>query len=195
MVEIDIAPGRSLPAHDQGAAEAVAYVVSGRARVLSGQSSAEVPGGGVVHLPRGTPVTITNIGVDTLRLLAVFSPAGFERVFLAWHPAPSEGAEASREPRALLDLTGLPRPQRHRTVIAALEALAPTTPLVIVNDHEPNALRRQLERRYGPHLGWEVRERSGDRVAVAVWLDEPREPDPASSAEGILRGGLFSTAA
>jgi uncharacterized protein (DUF2249 family)/quercetin dioxygenase-like cupin family protein len=194
LVEIEIAPGRSLPAHDHGAAEAVVYVVSGRASFVSGTSSDEVPAGGVVHLPPGTQVAITNGGVDTLRLLAVFSPAGFERVFLAWDSAPGEDTEASDEPRALLDLTGLPRPQRHRTVIATLEALEPGTPLVIVNDHEPRALRRQLERRYGPHLGWELRERSGDRVAAAIWLDESREPDRESSAEGVSRGDL-STAA
>jgi uncharacterized protein (DUF2249 family)/quercetin dioxygenase-like cupin family protein len=195
LVEIDIVPGRSLPTHGHGAAEALVYVVSGRARFLSGTSSAEVPGGGVVQLPHGTQVTITNCGVDTLRLLAAFSPAGFERVFLGWDSAPGEGTEASDEPRALLDLMALPRPQRHRTVIAALEALESGTPLVVVNDHEPNALRRQLERRYGPNLGWEVRERSGDRVATAIWLDEPREPEPAPSAERVLQGGLSPTAA
>jgi uncharacterized protein (DUF2249 family)/quercetin dioxygenase-like cupin family protein len=195
LVEIDIAPGKSLPAHGHGSAEALVYVVSGRARFLSGESSTEVPGGGVVQLPQGTQVTITNSGVDTLRLLAVFSPAGFERVFLGWDSAPGKGAGASDEPRALLDLTGLPRLQRHRAVIAALEALESGTPLVIVNDHEPNALRRQLERRYGPHLGWEVRERSGDRVAAAIWVDDPREPDLESSAEGVLRGDLSPAAA
>ena len=168
LVEIDIAPGRSLPAHAHGDAEALVYVVSGRAGVLSEGRSEEVPGGGVVHLPQGAQVAIANRGVDALRLLVVFSPAGFERCFLGWDAAPGESAEAPDEPRALLDLTGLPRPQRHRTVIAALEALAQGTALVIVNDHEPNALQRQLERRYGSRLGWDLRERSGDRVAVAI---------------------------
>ena len=195
LVEIDIAPGRSLPEHAHGEAEALVYVVSGQARFLSESRSEEVPAGGAVHLPRGTQVAITNRGVDTLRLLVVSSPAGFERSFLGWDSGPGEGAEAPDEPRALLDLTGLPRPQRHRTVIATLEALEQGTPLVILNDHEPNALQRQLERRYGPRLGWDVRERSGDRVAVVIWLAEPREPDLVTGAEGVARGGLLSTAA
>jgi len=173
LVEIVIAPGRSLPAHAHGEAETLVYVVSGRARVVSGDRSEEVLGGGVVHLPPATEVAVTNCGVDTLRLLVVFSPAGFEEGFLAWEAAPPE----DEEERALLDLTGLPRPQRHKTVIAALEALRPGTPLVIVNDHEPAGLKRQLDRRYEARLGWDVRERTGDRVAVAIWLDHPPEPD------------------
>ncbi len=60
MVEIAIAPGRSLPAHAHGDAETVVHVVSGRARFLSGERHEEVVGGGVVHLPAGTRVAFTN---------------------------------------------------------------------------------------------------------------------------------------
>jgi len=103
----------------------------------------------------------------------------------------AEGAPARRAPGP----DGLPRPQRHRTVIATLEALVQGMPLVVVNDHEPNALQPQLERRYGPRLGWDVRERSGDRVGVTIWLSEPHEPDLVASADGVLRNGRFPTAA
>jgi uncharacterized protein (DUF2249 family)/quercetin dioxygenase-like cupin family protein len=193
LVEIHIAPGRSLPAHAHGEAEALVYVVSGRARFVARDRSEEVLGGGLVHLPPATEVAVTNCGVDALRLV-VYSPAGFEGGFLGWEAATHEDGGALDEPHALLDLTGLPRPQRHRTVIATLEALQRGTPLVIVNDHEPTRLQRQLERRYGPCLGWDVREHSGDRVAVAIWLDHPREPDLASGAESVVPG-LFPTAA
>jgi uncharacterized protein (DUF2249 family)/quercetin dioxygenase-like cupin family protein len=171
MAEVEIAPGATLPAHDHGDAEALVYVIAGRARFACGDADAEVAGGGAVHLPRGAEVAVANAGADRLRLLAVFSPAGFEGRFLAWEPAPAGTGEPADRPRALLDLTQLPRPQRHRTVIAALEALDPGTRLVVVNDHEPDPLRRQLERRYDGRLGWDVSERSGDRVAVALWLD------------------------
>jgi uncharacterized protein (DUF2249 family)/quercetin dioxygenase-like cupin family protein len=194
MVEIAIAPGRSLPAHAHGDAETVVHVVSGRARFLSGERHEEVVGGGVVHLPAGTRVAVTNSGVDVLRLLAVFSPAGFEREFLDW-PAATEGGDGwSDDPQALLDLRGLPRPQRHRTVIATLEALEHGTPLVVVSDHEPDALRRQLERRYGGRLGWDVRERSAGRVAVAVWLCEPDWPEPGADADLAILGDLAPSA-
>lgn len=163
-------------------AEALAYVVDGRARVVSGESTEDVEEGAAVHVPRGAKVAIANVGSDRLRLLVSFAPAGFEQRFTSWEWALGEGPS---RPQALLDLTGLPRPQRHRTVIAALEALDARVPLVVVNDHEPAGLRRQLERRYGDRLGWEVRARTGDRVAVAIWLDEP----------GPARGAALALAA
>jgi uncharacterized protein (DUF2249 family)/quercetin dioxygenase-like cupin family protein len=173
MVEIAIAPGRSLPLHARGDAETILYVVSGRARLLAGARHDEAVGGSVAILPAGARVAVTNSGVDVLRVLAVVPPAGGEREFLAW-PATTEGVGAwSDEPHALLDVRGLPRPERHRTVIATLEAMVPGTPLNVVTDHEPAALRRRLERRYGERLGWAVRERSVERVAVAIWLCEP----------------------
>jgi hypothetical protein len=65
---------------------------------------------------------------------------------------------------------------------------------VIVNDHEPVALERQLRRRYGPGLGWDVRERSGDRVAVAIWLPASPEPAGPAPAEGAIPVGPPPTA-
>lgn len=43
---------------------------------------------------------------------------------------------------------------------------------MILNDHEQRGLETQLQRRYGPRLGWDVRERTPERVAVAIWLEE-----------------------
>jgi uncharacterized protein (DUF2249 family)/quercetin dioxygenase-like cupin family protein len=190
LVEIAIAPGRSLPVHAHGDAETVVYVVSGRARFLSGERHDEVTGGGVVLLPAGMRIAVTNSGVDILRLLAVVSPAGIEREFLGW-PAAAEGVGGwADEPHALLDLRGLPRPQRNRTVIATLEALEHGIPLIVVADHEPAALRRQLERRYNRRLGWDVRERSVDRVEVAIWLCEPWPEPGDADADHALIGEL-----
>jgi uncharacterized protein (DUF2249 family) len=64
---------------------------------------------------------------------------------------------------------------------------------VIVNDHEPVALERQLRRRYGAGLGWEVRERSSDRVAVAIWLAAAPEPGRSAAADGAKAGGPSPT--
>jgi len=175
LVEIDLAPGAVLPAHAHGDAEAVVYVVAGRARVRSEGRDEQAVGGAAVHLEVGTEVEVLNPGPDRLRLLVAFAPAGFEGRFLGWEEASDDAALVPLRPQAVLNLTGLPRRQRHGTVIGALEALDAGTRLVIVNDHEPNGLRAQLERRYGPRLGWDVRERAGDHVAVAIWLDAASE--------------------
>lgn len=186
MAEIDIAPGAALRAWAHDEAEALVYVVEGRARFICDGRSEEVAGGGVVRVPRLMEVAIANAGVGGLRLLVVFSPSGVERRLLRWMPIEGRHPAPGAEPRALLDLTALPRPQRQPTVIGALEALDEGTTLVVVTDHEPDALQRELERRYGPRLRWEVRERTGDRVVVAIWLDQPWEQGVETAVLGEI---------
>ena len=91
----------------------------------------------------------------------------------------SRRAARPAEARVLIDITGLPRPQRHRTVAATLEAMEPGVSLIVINDHDPTLLRRALERRHGARLAWERLGRSDDRVAVAVRLGEEGDGDAA----------------
>lgn len=95
-------------------------------------------------------------------------------------------AEAAQE-RATLDLRNLPRPQRHRTVIGALEALDAGTPLVIINDHVPHGLKTQLERRYGDRLGWDDLELGDTLARVAMWLGPLEGADTARAAADFLQ--------
>ena len=92
LAEIEVAPGRSLPARAHPDGDALVYVVAGRGRFLGEQGAGEVGGGGVVHLSGGARVAITNVGAGTLRLLAVYSPAGPERGFLDWGEAVDDRA-------------------------------------------------------------------------------------------------------
>jgi uncharacterized protein (DUF2249 family) len=97
-------------------------------------------------------------------------------------PSPGAGTlpgpdAAARDARVLVDLTGLPRPQRHRVVIATLEVVDPGVSLLIVDDHEAGGLRALLQRRYGARLGWDDMGRSGDRVAVSIRLGAPAGRD------------------
>jgi uncharacterized protein (DUF2249 family)/quercetin dioxygenase-like cupin family protein len=172
MIEIDLAPGEALPAHAHDDAEALVYVVAGSARLRSGGRDVDVVGGDAVHVEVGTQVSVANSGADRLRLLVAVAPAGFERRFLGWEESSDSAARVPLRPQAVLDITGLPRRQRHGLVLGALEALTSGARLVVVNDHEPRGLEAQLQTRYGPRLGWDVRERTGDRVAVAIWLEE-----------------------
>ena len=49
----------------------------------------------------------------------------------------------------------IPRGERHATIFAAVEALAPGEFLVIANDHAPEPLRAQLAAREPGQLTWE----------------------------------------
>ena len=96
------------------------------------------------------------------------------------------GADAAQE-HATLDLRNLPRPQRHRTVIGALEALDAGTQLVIINDHVPHGLKAQLERRYGDRLGWNDIELGETLARVAMWLEPLEGADAARAAADFLQ--------
>ena len=95
-------------------------------------------------------------------------------------------ADAARE-YATLDLRNLPRPQRHRTVIGALESLDSGTRLVIINDHVPHGLKAQLERRYGDRLGWDDLELGETLARVAMWLEPLEGADTVRAAAVFLK--------
>jgi uncharacterized protein (DUF2249 family) len=190
VVEVDLVAWGCLPLHAHGETGALLYVVSGRGLLLRGACCEELSPGRVTHLASGLEARITNPGVEKLRLRALFATAGCDRGLLTGSPASGEVAETSERPCVLLDLRGLPRPQRHSTVVATLEALTSGTSLVIVDDHHPDALRRRLGRRHGGRLGWHVRERSDDRVAVDIWLNEPGRPG-LGPGPGVRTGDLF----
>ncbi|MGD9695624.1 MAG: DUF2249 domain-containing protein [Thermoleophilia bacterium] len=184
VVRIALPASAALPAHDHGDRDLTLVALAGAARVSWDGDEAELSPGVSVAIPGDRRVSVTNPGSGEARLLAVLVPAG-DRV-QACGPAPGDGDLSSE---ALLDLTGLPRPQRHRLVIAALEALDAGSRLVIVNDHEPVGLRRQLERRYAERLGWEGRESAEARAVVAIWLTDP----PAG--DGVAAGPAAAGAA
>lgn len=54
-----------------------------------------------------------------------------------------------------LDVRVIPRQQKHSTIFATFDALAPAESFVLVNDHDPLPLRGQFEREYPRGYGWE----------------------------------------
>lgn len=55
----------------------------------------------------------------------------------------------------VLDVRGMPKPDKHPTIFAAYDALAVDEGFVLVNDHDPKHLHEEFDRDYGPGYGWE----------------------------------------
>lgn len=64
-------------------------------------------------------------------------------------------ADTSRTSLEELDLREVPRPQRHPSVFAKLDTLAVGEAFVLINDHDPVPLSRQIEELRPGQITWE----------------------------------------
>ena len=77
-VELD---GDGPPQHIHKAEDEAFYVLEGEINVLLGERTFKATAGSFVRIPRGTVHTFSRIGQEPAKLLAIFSPAGFEQFF------------------------------------------------------------------------------------------------------------------
>lgn len=67
-----------------------------------------------------------------------------------------------------LDLRPLPRPERHPLVFAAFDRLSVGESFVLINDHDPQPLRMQIERMREDEMTWEYIERGPETFRIRV---------------------------
>ncbi|MCZ2146956.1 MAG: DUF2249 domain-containing protein [Bryobacterales bacterium] len=67
-----------------------------------------------------------------------------------------------------LDLRAIPHGQRHGLVFAAFDALKVDESFVLINDHDPNPLRMQMDFMRHGQLGWEYLERGPEAFRVKI---------------------------
>lgn len=74
----DLAPGKEIDAHRHPNADEILFLQTGTARVHLGDSEKVVHAGATVFIPAGTWISATNIGADSIHMVAIFSAPGFE---------------------------------------------------------------------------------------------------------------------
>jgi mannose-6-phosphate isomerase-like protein (cupin superfamily) len=74
-------PGAGAPPHRHDGIEEVLLVLSGRARAHVGDEKTELGGGDSVVVPAGSRHGFTNVGSDSLRILAIFAAATPQAVY------------------------------------------------------------------------------------------------------------------
>ena len=67
-----------------------------------------------------------------------------------------------------LDLRDTPRPQRHPIVFTAFDRLEEGESFVLINDHDPQPLRRQIERTREGKMAWEYLERGPECFRIRI---------------------------
>ena len=93
-VEVSVSPQGGPPPHVHQREDEVLYVLEGEFAFLAGDRVFTAGPGSYVHVPPGTPHRFENVGTTTGRLLAFFTPAGFEGFFFEVGRPAVEGGTA-----------------------------------------------------------------------------------------------------
>lgn len=83
LLTAELAPGAQIDEHRHPAADEILFLESGVARVRVGNVVRVAHGGSTVFIPTNTWISLSNIGHDRIRFLAVFSAPGFENFMRA----------------------------------------------------------------------------------------------------------------
>ena len=149
MVLLNLRKGQSVPEHANQAVVTV-YALVGHITFYGGTDSCELRAGEVVRLDAGVPHRLEAHEDSALYVLA----AGQSNAAVA----------ASEE----LDLREVPRPLRHPLVFEKLDALPLGSSFVLVNDHDPVPLSRQIESMRPGQAAWEYIQRGPDLFRIRI---------------------------
>lgn len=110
MIVQDVSPGTTIPVHRHEKEDEVIFIQSGSGEAILGDERVGVSPGSTLFVPQGTWHGGRNTGSQTLKWIAVYSPAGFEGYFREIGrraPDDSPPARTPEERRALDDRFGI----------------------------------------------------------------------------------------
>src|SRR6266478_1790767 len=101
LLELNLAPGISVPRHTHTREDEAYYVLSGELEVVVGDEVFVLRAGDSLMAPRDIPHRLRNSGNTKNHYLIVFSPAGFEEFLKATAVPAPDNAVAPTEPPAI----------------------------------------------------------------------------------------------
>jgi uncharacterized protein (DUF2249 family)/mannose-6-phosphate isomerase-like protein (cupin superfamily) len=157
MVLLNLRKGQSVPEHANQAIVTV-YALVGHITLYGGTDSCELRAGEVLCLDAGIPHRLEAHEDSALYVLATGKTA------------------ASIAETEELDLREVPRPLRHPLVFAKLDAVAVDGSFVLVNDHDPVPLCRQIDSMREGQAAWEYIQRGPDIFRIQIRRIAPSRP-------------------
>ncbi|MFH8491848.1 cupin domain-containing protein [Streptomyces longisporoflavus] len=106
LAEATVPPGGGPPPHIHPHADEAFFILNGTIEFLNGEKTFVAGDGDFVFVPRGTRHRFRNVGVQTARLLFMFTPAYLEKFFM-------EIGQEARAGEAPLPLT----PEQQRQIV------------------------------------------------------------------------------
>jgi quercetin dioxygenase-like cupin family protein len=104
MITEDLAPGTGVPVHRHLAEDEIIFIHRGQGTATLGENQHTVTAGATVFVPREMWHGLQNTGSETLTMLAIYAPAGFEGYFREIGNKPGlapRGARSEEEARKI----------------------------------------------------------------------------------------------
>lgn len=175
VVLLSLRAGQSVPEHANPGRVTV-HAIHGHITFYEGPSPCELRAGEVVCIERGSRHRIEAHEDSALFVLA------------------TGNGDIPKKDSEELDLRQVPRPQRHPLVFAKLDALTVGESFVLINDHDPVPLSRQIEDLRPGQAAWEYEQRGPGifririrRIAPAKGLEAPVKMQSAEQLIGVNR--------
>jgi uncharacterized protein (DUF2249 family) len=144
-----------VPEHS-AAGSITVQAITGRATFYAGEEACEMFAGTIVRLDAGRPHRV-EAHTDAALLVTMIKASKANE-------SQDEPQPAERE----INLCLMPRPERHPLVFDAFDRLAVGESFVIINDHDPQPLRMQIEKIREGEMEWEYIERGPDTFRVRL---------------------------
>jgi uncharacterized protein (DUF2249 family)/quercetin dioxygenase-like cupin family protein len=175
LVLICLRAGQQVPEHSAAGGITV-QAIAGRVTFYGGDEACEMLAGTLVRLDAGRAHRVEAHTDAALLVTMVKTPRAARR--------DSVPTAAERE----IDLCLLPRSERHPLVFEAFDRLAVGESFIVLNDHDPQPLRMQIEKMRAGEMGWEYVERGPDTFRVRLTRIAP----PAGNAGPVSSGTAAS---
>jgi uncharacterized protein (DUF2249 family)/quercetin dioxygenase-like cupin family protein len=154
VVLVSLRAGQRLPEHAANGLVTV-YSVEGRVHFYEGEELSEMVPGILVRLAPGRPHRL-EAKEDSRLLVTMIKPTDAA----AWNALTPKGR--------VLDLRQTPRDRRHSTIFYAFDRLAVGESFFLVNDHDPQPLRAQMEQQRPGEMSWEYELRGPNEFRIRV---------------------------
>ncbi|HZY63024.1 MAG TPA: DUF2249 domain-containing protein [Edaphobacter sp.] len=149
LVLLSLRKGQAVPEHANPAIVMV-YAIAGHITFYQEQEGCELRTGEAVRIPAGAPHHLEAHEDSALYVIAAGQT--------------SASPPASEE----LDLREVPRPLRHPLVFRKLDGLSMGESFVLVNDHDPIPLNRQIEQMRPGQAQWKYLQRGPEIFRIEV---------------------------
>jgi len=171
VVLISLRAGQGLPEHAANGLVTV-YSVDGRVLFYEGEECCEMVPGKLIRLAPGRPHRLE--AKEDSRLLVTMIRPAVESAWAALAPNDQE-----------LDLRQTPRERRHSIVFYAFDELPVGGSFFLVNDHDPQPLRAQMEQLRPGELSWEYELRGPYEFRIRVTRVAPSALDAPETVMAV----------